>query len=186
MPGCVAGERDDERERFGDERVRLSGCDPDPRGGVAQQSGLVRVKAAHPVTHRVTEPLAQQELGVGLQPCRHESERDQWPDVRGGSDVGEAFGDRSGHPHLQVRVLGEELLRGADPHPPIAVRAGQQRLRCRVRVEQPHVLDTNTVLDDEVLPDDGHRPITARAAANSAANASGAKCTYLAVVSGEA
>jgi hypothetical protein len=85
---------------------------------------------------------------------------------------------------MQVPVFGQEPLRSTDPHPPIAIRTGQQRLRHNVGIDQRDTdLGVHVDGQDKI---DAHRPITALAAANSAANASGARCTYFAVVSGEA
>ena len=120
-----------------------------------------------------------------LQACGDQRERDQRPRISRPGQVIQALLDRSGHPLDQVRVIGEEPFRGPHADPLIVEASSQHRLRRRVRVDQADVVDQR-VDDDVIVFEHGHRPITARAAANSAASASGARCTYLAVVSGEA
>ena len=81
-------------------------------------------------------------------------------------------------------MLSEEPASGPEAHPLILDGAAQHVMRRREGIQQAdRALDAR---DAEVVFDDGHRPITARAAANSAAKVSGARCTYCAVVSGEA
>ena len=78
-------------------------------------------------------------------------------------------------------MLGEEQPGQAQP-----VAKGPVR-KTDLVAEPCITLDQQVVVDgDEAGNRSGHRPITARAAAYSAARCSSDRCTYPAVVSGEA
>jgi hypothetical protein len=174
----LGGERDNDRESPGDVGVCLAGADRDPPGGLAQQAGLTRVEPDHPAAHGVTEALAQQELGFAAQARGDQRERDHGHASPDQTRSPRRCFDRSGHPADQIRVVGEEPLGGPDTDPLIVEAASQHRLCRRVRVDQADIV-AKRVNNNVIAVEHGHRPITARAAANSAASASGARCTYL-------
>lgn len=150
--------------------------------------GLARVEADHPAAHAVTEPLGQQELGIRAHPCRDQRERDERPHLRAARNIREALSERTGHPHVKIGVLLEETAGSPKPDTLIRGAAAEEMLRRSERVEHGDlgIEQIDSMVGHGRLFEQLHRPITNRAAANSAASVSADRCTYFAVVSGDA
>ena len=136
--------------------------------------------ALAPLDVEIARSFGEEQVQVGSDNGLDEAPRHERPCARA-TQIGQTGSRRTLHPHPHVRVGSEEIPGGVAT---MAFGVGSDRQASHeTGVANQHVGRAGSVQGDI---GGGAHLLAARALANSAANVSGDKCTYAAVVSGEA